>query len=96
MLALTRSKINVQTIPASEPLMAAMPSGREYHTPKPYTPRPLDASQLDRLRAPVDPSQRAFIGNEADSGDESTPLSDPPGAFPGTAQQYDSSNTSYF
>lgn len=68
--------------------MASMPSGREYHTPKPYTPPQLDNSLLARLRAPPDPAQTAFTGNEADSGDEGTPIHEPVGAFPGTAPQY--------
>lgn len=67
--------------------MATMPSGREYHTPKPYTPPQLDVSLLARLRAPVDPQQRAFGGNEDDSEDEGQgrePVA-VPGAFPGAA-----------
>ncbi|THX25714.1 pH-response regulator protein palC [Aureobasidium pullulans] len=79
--------INVQAIPPSEPLMATMPSGREYHTQKPYMPPQLDVSLLARLRAPVDPQQRAFGGDEDDSGDEGA-AREPvvvPGAFPGAA-----------
>ncbi|THZ96213.1 pH-response regulator protein palC [Aureobasidium pullulans] len=77
--------INVQAVPPSEPLMATMPSGREYHTQKPYMPPQLDVSLLARLRAPVDPQQRAFGGDEDDSGDEGA-AKEPvvvPGAFPG-------------
>jgi hypothetical protein len=80
-------KINIQSIPPHEPLMAAMPSGREYHTPKPYVPPQLDANLLLGLRAPLDPQQRAFGGNEDDSGDEGDGVPGSgvvvPGAFPG-------------
>ncbi|THX14233.1 pH-response regulator protein palC [Aureobasidium pullulans] len=79
--------INVQAVPPSEPLMATMPSGREYHTQKPYMSPQLDVSLLARLRAPVDPQQRAFGGDEDDSGDEGA-AREPvvvPGAFPGAA-----------
>ncbi|GAB7342507.1 hypothetical protein MBLNU457_g0698t2 [Dothideomycetes sp. NU457] len=65
--------INVQTVPPFEPLLAAMPSGREYHTPKPYIPPTLDAGELARMRAPPDPEQSAFAGDEDDSGDEGGP-----------------------
>ncbi|KAG9827046.1 pH-response regulator protein palC, partial [Aureobasidium melanogenum] len=89
--------INTQIIPASEPLMAAMPSGREYHSPKPFSPPTLDASLLARLRVPVDPHPNAFRGNEEDSGDEA-PRHEPvvvPGAFPGAAAGT-SSGTAYY
>lgn len=77
--------------------MAAMPSGREYHTPKAFTPPTLDASLLARLRAPIDPQQHAFRGNEDDSGDEAS-SHEPvvvPGAFPGAAGGT-SSGTAYY
>lgn len=65
-----------------------MPSGREYHTPKPYTPPTLDSGTLSRMRAPPDPNQPAFTGHEADSDDEAAGSGTPVGAFPGTAQEY--------
>ena len=89
-------QINVQPVPPCEPLLAAMPSGREYHTPKPYSPPTLDPSMLNSLRAPVDPTQRAFIGEEDDSGDESTFGNGPVGAFPGTSRQYGAGDSSYY
>lgn len=67
-----------------------MPSGREYHTPKPYVSPTLDPGTLSRMRAPPDPNQNqgAFTGNEADSDDEVASSATPVGAFPGTAQEY--------
>lgn len=90
------SKVNVQAIPAFEPLLATMPSGREYHSPKPYIPPSLDPSILNTLRAPVDPSERAFLGAEDDSGDDGQVGGDPVGAFPGTSRQYGSAGSSYY
>lgn len=77
--------------------MAAMPSGREYHTPKPFSPPSLDASLLARLRAPIDPHQNAFRGDEEDSGDEAVsrePVA-VPGAFPGAAPAGSGGNAYY-
>ncbi|KAI4749639.1 pH-response regulator protein palC [Aureobasidium sp. EXF-12298] len=89
--------INTQIIPPSEPLMAAMPSGREYHSPKAFTPPTLDASLLARLRAPIDPQQHAFRGNEDDSGDEAMAREPAvvPGAFPGAAPGGNTGNAYY-
>ena len=77
--------------------MAAMPSGREYHTPKPFSPPFLDASLLARLRAPIDPQQNAFRGDEEDSGDEAVSREPAvvPGAFPGAAVAGNSGNAYY-
>ena len=77
--------------------MAAMPSGREYHTPKPFSPPFLDASLLARLRAPIDPQQNAFRGDEEDSGDEAVSREPAvvPGAFPGAAVAGSSGNAYY-
>lgn len=77
--------------------MAAMPSGREYHSPKPFSPPTLDASLLARLRAPVDPHANAFRGNEEDSGDEAMAREPAvvPGAFPGAAPGGNNGNAYY-
>ncbi|KAH0395009.1 hypothetical protein KCU89_g10773, partial [Aureobasidium melanogenum] len=92
-----QTQINTQIIPPSEPLMAAMPSGREYHSPKAFTPPTLDASLLARLRAPIDPQQHAFRGNEDDSGDEAMAREPAvvPGAFPGAAPGGNTGNAYY-
>lgn len=83
--------VGIQAIPPIEPLLASIPSGREYHTPKPYKLPTLDASIITRMRAPPDPSDPGFAGNEDDSADEDDRLAggaDPVGAFPGTSDDY--------
>lgn len=94
---LTCYKINVQTIPPFEPLLAAMPSGREYHSPKQYVPPSLDQGILSAMRAPPDSRQHPFKGNEDDSGDEASGggSADPVGAYPGTGQQYEAGKNYY-
>lgn len=51
---------------------------------------------LIRMRAPPDPSDAAFQGVEEDSADEDERTGAPVGAFPGTATEYHSGNTSYY
>ncbi|GAB1744794.1 hypothetical protein NU219Hw_g2610t1 [Hortaea werneckii] len=91
------STINVQLVPSYEPLLASMPSGREYHSPQPYTPPGLDAGTLAQMRAPPEPDEAAFRGEEPDSDAEEgfeNRTSDPVGAFPGTGGEYVRSGTS--
>ncbi|KAF7186909.1 pH-response regulator protein palC [Pseudocercospora fuligena] len=90
------STMNVQLVPPFEPLLASMPSGREYHTAQPFNPPALDAATLASMRAPPEPDEKAFRGEEADSGDEEGfgRSSDPVGAFPGTSGEYGRSATS--
>lgn len=75
--------------------MSSMPSGREYHSPKPYHPPSLEANVVERMRAPPDPTDLGFRGTEADSGSDDEESSEPVGAFPGTEHEYKSSTT-YF
>lgn len=88
------STINVQIVPPHEPLLANMPSGREYHSSQPYQPPSLDADVLVQMRAPPEPEEKAFRGVEADSGDEEAFDAPPVGAFPGTGGEYGRSATS--
>lgn len=91
------SAVNVQLVPDFEPLLAQMPSGREYHTPEPWSPPTLDAATLMQMRAPPEPEDRAFKGDEDDSGDEDGyggVTGEPVGAFPGSAADYGRSKTS--
>ncbi|KAI9676568.1 MAG: hypothetical protein M1817_000727 [Caeruleum heppii] len=88
-LPLTSEQINTQTIPASDPLLASMPSGREIHSVPPYHVPELDADVLARMRAPPDTDGLGFRGDEDDSDDEerdgsSHRAQDLPGAFPGS------------
>ncbi|KAK8213489.1 hypothetical protein M8818_002791 [Zalaria obscura] len=88
--------VNVQLVPPFEPLLASMPSGREYHTPKPFVAPSLEPDVLARMRAPPDPEDDGFRGNEEDSDDENTTTpSDPVGAFPGTRQHYEAGSNYY-
>ena len=81
----------MQVVPPAEQLLATIPSGREYHTPKPYRPPSLDADVLERMRAPPDPPDPGFGGGtEEDSGSEEEERSNPVGAFPGTEHDYQS------
>ena len=59
----------MQLIPSSEPLLASMPSGREYHTPKMFVIPALEEESIIRMRAPPDAGD-GFEGEEEDSADE--------------------------
>ncbi|KAF2831336.1 pH-response regulator protein-like protein palC [Ophiobolus disseminans] len=85
--------VGVQLVPPSEPLLASMPSGREYHTTKMFVVPALDEDALVRMRAPPDPSD-TFNGDEDDSADEDE-RSPPAGAFPGTKSDY-ATGSSYY
>lgn len=88
--------MNVQLIPSSVDLLTTMPSGREYHYPKPYQTPSLDEEVIARMRAPADPTDVAFQSNggDSDSDDETRP--EPVGAFPGTKADYPQSSSAYY
>lgn len=96
------STVNVQVIPAFEPLIASMPSGREYHSPQAWVPPTLDEGTFVGMRAPPEPDEAAFRGEEEDSGGEEDGEFGAGGAggravvgaFPGTGQEYGRSGTS--
>jgi hypothetical protein len=92
---LITGQMGVQLIPPSEPQLAEMPSGREYHTPKMYIAPALDEDVMARMRAPPDPGDAAFKIDEEDSGDESQNRSSPVGAFPGTKGEYSAGGAYY-
>ncbi|KAF2788418.1 pH-response regulator protein-like protein palC [Melanomma pulvis-pyrius CBS 109.77] len=88
--------VGIQLIPSSEPLLASMPSGREYHSPKLFVAPALEEEAIIRMRAPPDPGDTAFEGEEDDSADEEDRANNAPvGAFPGTRAEY-SAGTSYY
>lgn len=90
------STVNVQAVPPFEPLLAHLPTGREYHSSQPYEPPNIDAYTLTQLRAPPDPEDLAFRGDEEDSGGEDGyGTSNPPGAFPGAGTDYGRSATTH-
>jgi len=63
--------VNVQAIPAHEPLMMGrMPSGREYHTAVLWEPRGLEEGVLEGLRGPAGSERAGWRGEEEDSGGE--------------------------
>lgn len=63
------STVNVQVIPPVEPLLRQLPSGRDPHTPQPWSPPSLDSSDLASMQAPPDPDE-LYQGEEDDSGAE--------------------------
>lgn len=91
------STVNVQVVPPFEPLIASMPSGREYNTPQVYVPPMLDSETLMKMRAPPDLDEAAFQGDEDDSGDERSYGNrvEPPGGFPIDASRSRTSNNYY-
>ncbi|KAL9062702.1 MAG: hypothetical protein Q9157_008699, partial [Trypethelium eluteriae] len=82
-----------QIVPPHEPLIASLPSGREYHSPKPFHPPSLDEATIAKMRAPPDPKEDHIEDENDDSDDEND--QDPVGAFPGTAKRY-SGNATYY
>lgn len=96
------STVNVQVVPPEGPLMAGLPSGREYHSPQPWVPPALDEGTLAVMRAPVQPGNSGgFGGEEEDSGDElenvgyvPAGVGATPGAFPPQAGELGRSGTS--
>ena len=91
-------------MPPSEPLLASMPSGREYHSTKPYIPPALGEDVIIRMRGPPDPGDTVFEGEEEpDSTDDEESLRQPVvspvplgiGAFPGGQGEH-SQGTSYY
>lgn len=71
--------------------MASMPSGREIHSLKHFTPPVLDPSIVENMRAP--PDRADDYGDN--SSDEEKEDKAPAGAFPGTQADYTSSGSYY-
>ena len=86
--------INTQLIPDFHPLLAAMPSGREMHTVKPYSPPSLDAGTLQAMRAPPSPNAAGGAGDGGESSDEEGEGMMVVGAFPGTGTDYTAGGSS--
>jgi hypothetical protein len=85
----------MQIIPPSGPLLATMPSGREYHIPQEYTIPELGEDELAKMRAPPDPVDLDLYKDDDDSASDDEQL-DPVGAFPGTGSEYRASKNQYF
>ncbi|KAK8083749.1 pH-response regulator protein palC [Apiospora saccharicola] len=89
--------IMTQAIPSPASLLSGLPSGREIHNIKPYEAPKLSAQSLEAMRAP--PDRVDDYGEEPLSSDEDEKAAKipPPGAFPGTQDQYRSESTrSYY
>ena len=81
---LTILQIGAQSIPPFAPLVASMPSGREMHISKPYTPPSLDEDVLANMRAPPDRDSFGSQGSDRSSTEaEDSTSAGVPGAFPG-------------
>jgi hypothetical protein len=81
--------MTMQIIPAFEPLLSSLPTGREFHKPQDYVAPVLEEDVVSRMRAPPDYSEAAAYRDEDDSQSDTEPQ-DPVGAFPGTANDYTS------
>jgi hypothetical protein len=71
--------------------MATIPTGREIHSLKPFSPPVLENSDLDAMRGP--PDRKDDYGGDASSDEDIE--RDPVGAFPGTRDDYASSSNYY-
>ncbi|MCJ1474269.1 hypothetical protein MMC13_002927 [Lambiella insularis] len=86
--------ITHQIIPPSESLIAAMPSGREIHSPKVYIRPNLDPDTLASMRAPPD-RDKDTLGSSSESDGSRGEISNTgavPGAFPDTSSAKNSYN----
>jgi hypothetical protein len=86
-----------QVVPAPSILLASLPSGREIHSVKPYTPPELSMQSLESMRAPPDRSEDFTEGGLSSDEEEKGAKTVPVGAFPGTQEQYRSESArSYY
>ena len=87
--------VNVQLVPDSKALVAAMPSGRDILNAEPWKPMLLNEDELGRMRAPPDIDHSADEEHSSDDEDDAkraTRGPDPVGAFPGTRDHYRTTN----
>lgn len=105
-----RLKVNVQVVPPTGPLLASLPSGREYHSPKTYQPPSLDTQTLERMRVAPSEEELRLVKDEDESDDDDAPVDqltglsiggrasngDPIGAFPGTGADYGGNHQGYY
>jgi hypothetical protein len=76
--------------------MAAMPSGREIHSLKPFIPPVLEASVLEGMRAPPDRSDDYDSGSSDEDGDAQDPVGAFPGEFPGAKDYSGAGSSNYY
>ncbi|KAF1739061.1 pH-response regulator protein palC [Beauveria bassiana] len=75
--------MNTKAVPSPATLLPKMPSGRDIHTIKPYSPPSLGLDMLDAMRVPPEREDN-LDGDLSSDADEPLP-SNPPGAYPGAA-----------
>ncbi|KGQ08735.1 pH-response regulator protein palC [Beauveria bassiana D1-5] len=73
--------MNTKAVPSPATLLPKMPSGRDIHTIKPYSPPSLGLDMLDAMRVPPEREDN-LDGDLSSDADEPLP-SNPPGAYPG-------------
>ncbi|KAI4226204.1 MAG: hypothetical protein L6R36_003340 [Xanthoria steineri] len=75
-------RINIQSIPPFESLLASMPSGREIHSSPTYVAQELETDVLERLRAPPDAENARALAKDDDSSEDEAQVDGLPGTFP--------------
>ncbi|KAJ3492053.1 hypothetical protein NLG97_g5484 [Lecanicillium saksenae] len=73
--------MNTKAVPPPATLLPKMPSGRDIHSIKPYSPPALGQDILDAMRVPPEREDNLDEGLSSD-GEEAGPTN-PPGAYPG-------------
>jgi hypothetical protein len=74
--------MNTQIVPPSGPLIAMMPSGREYFSNmQAWVPPNLDAGVLARMRAPPEERAKSGVGEDDSDDEDGGGMPRPPGAF---------------
>ena len=88
--------INTQLIPPPDPLIASMPSGRDVHSEKAFSPPTLDEESLARMRAPLGRDAEIDVDANGDSSDDEVEARiAPPGTFPGSSGSTSNDNAYY-
>ncbi|KAJ6787386.1 hypothetical protein PWT90_08600 [Aphanocladium album] len=77
--------MNTKAVPPPATLLPKMPSGRDIHTIKPYSPPALGQDILDAMRAPPE-REDDLDGDLSSDAEETGSAGPPPGAFPGGAE----------
>ncbi|OAA80053.1 pH-response regulator protein palC [Akanthomyces lecanii RCEF 1005] len=76
--------MNTKAVPSPATLLPKMPSGRDIHTIKPYSPPTLGQDVMDAMRAT--PAREDDLDGDLSSDADDAGPSNPPGAYPGGAE----------
>ena len=79
-------QMNTQLIPATGPLLAQMPTGRDFYTIKPFLPLFLDEGSLDIMR--MAPEKEDVLYGAASSDEEPSSSFPPVGAYTSTSRDH--------